>query len=395
MNIGTRRNSIRVGVKIACLSLCLASTNLLAADPSVPMSVIAGDTLGLISDTSQSAPDNPDSFTLMIDRDAGLDFDLGGSDTRKLQLQLNQPLSLSTGSSARVLDNGSNILGLDATLNAPLSDSFSLSAGVGEERGEARFQSLGSIQCMNGVLRADSYTASGCRFVNEPLASTESRQINLGARLDFSNASASINWFTQDSNMSQSRVQHANQIGSQAIMGQSLLSPNLGNPLLATPGANSLQYLNSEASGVNLNFKVGYATDKRGDFRLGLAFTRVLEAGYQGGLTNSAENLSWTLAEPFNSASMNLEWSKGSFSSGIQGYYRDSVDFLHRNSVDSLTTFDVHFTWRTPWNANLSVGASNVLNAGSESTVSTDSKPVDPLESIYGRIPYVRYKQDL
>ena len=395
MDIGTRRNSIGVGVKTACLSLCLASTHLLAADPAVPTSVIAGDTLGLISEASRSAPDNPDSFTLMIDRDAGLDFDLGGSDTRKLQLQLNQPLSLTTGSSARVLDNGSNILGLDATLNAPLSDSFSLAAGVGEQRGEARFQSLGSIQCMNGVLRADSYTASGCRFVNEPLASTESRQINLGARLDFSNASASINWFTQDSSMNQSRVQHANQIGSQAVMGQSLLSPNLGNPLLATPGANSLQYLNSEASGVNLNFKVGYATDQSGDFRLGLAFTRVLEAGYQGGLTNSAENLSWTLAEPFNSASMNLEWSKGAFSSGIQGYYRDSVDFLNRSSVDSLTTFDVHFTWRTPWNANLSVGASNVLNAGSEGTVSTDSKPVDPLESIYGRIPYVRYKQDL
>jgi hypothetical protein len=395
MVIGTRHNSIKVGVTTACLSLCLASTHLFAADPSVAGSVIAGDTLGLISDTSQSAPDNPDSFTLMLDRDAGLDFDLGGSDTRKLQLQLNQPLSLSTGSSARVLDNGSNILGLDATLNVPLSDSFSLAAGVGEERGEARFQSLGSIQCMNGVLRADSYTASGCRFVNEPLASTDSRQINLGARLDLRNASASINWFTQDSNMNQSRVQHANQIGSQAVMGQSLLSPNLGNPLLATPGANSLKYLNSEASGVNLNFKVGYATDKRGDFRLGLAFTRVLEAGYQGGLTNSAENLSWTLAEPFNSASMNLEWSKGAFSSGIQGYYRDSVDFLNRNSMDSLTTFDVHFTWRTPWNANLSVGASNVLNSGGESTVSTDSKPVDPLESIYGRIPYVRYKQDL
>jgi hypothetical protein len=92
---------------------------------------------------------------------------------------------------------------------------------------------------------------------------------------------------------------------------------------------------------------------------------------------------------------MNLEWNKGAFSTGIQGYYRDSVDFLNRDSVDALTTFDVHFTWRTPWNANLSVGASNVLNAGTENSTKTDSQPVDPLESIYGRIPYVRYKQDL
>jgi hypothetical protein len=109
----------------------------------------------------------------------------------------------------------------------------------------------------------------------------------------------------------------------------------------------------------------------------------------------SNEALAWTVAEPFNSARMSLEWSLGAFSTGIQGYYRDQVDFLNRNSIDSLATFDVHFTWRTPWNAKLSVGATNVLNAGAENAASTERQPIDPLESVYGRIPYVRYKQDL
>ena len=54
----------------------------------------------------------------------------------------------------------------------------------------------------------------------------------------------------------------------------------------------------------------------------------------------------------------------------------------------------MHFTWRTPWNANLSVGASNVLNSGVNDNPAAD-KPVDRFESIYGRIPYVRYQQDL
>ena len=178
-------------------------------------------------------------------------------------------------------------------------------------------------------------------------------------------------------------------------MGRSLLSPNLGNPLLAGYGYDPMSYLNSEASGVNLNFKVGIATDTHGDLKLGLAFSRVLDADYQGAWYGGAEALSWTIAEPFNSATMNVEWSRGSFSTGIQGYYRDSVDFLDRSSLDSMTTFDVHFTWRTPWNANLSVGASNVLNSGAEGATTSDSPPVDPFESIYGRIPYVRYKQDL
>ena len=300
--------------------------------------------------------------------------------------------------SARLLDSpsirrwskvrpGGNLLGLDATLDVPLSDNFNLSAGIDRQVGKARFQSLGSIQCMNGTLRADSYSASGCRFVDEPLASSEQQRFSLGAQMNFGNTSASINWFTQDSEINQSSVRRPGGPGGQAVMGNSLMSPALGNPLLSPNGYEPMQYLNSEASGVNLNFKVGISTDTSGDIRVGLSFNRVLEAGYQGLYSNSSNALSWTLAEPFNSARMNLEWSRGSFSSGIDGYYRESVDFLSRNSVDSLTTFDVHFTWRTPWNANLSVGASNIMNAGADITGSTENQPVDPFESIYGRIP--------
>jgi hypothetical protein len=248
---------------------------------------------------------------------------------------------------------------------------------------------------MNGTLRADSYTASGCRFVNEPLASSKQQRLNLGTEMDFGKASASFDWFTQDSAFNQSGARNQGAIGGQAVMGNSLISPNLGNPLLSSGGSDPLQFLNSEASGINLNFKVGLSTDTKGDIRVGLAFTRILDANYQGLYSNSGNPLSWTLAEPFNSASMNLEWNRGAFSSGVQAFYREPVDFLNRDSLDAMTTFDVHFTWRTPWKANLSVGASNVLNSGIDTPGNTENPPVDPFESIYGRIPYVRYKQDL
>jgi len=396
MSASKTRKSTKTGILVSCLSLCLGSLACLADEPPLAQaSVFSNETLRLMSDDQNGVPADTTPFSVALDSNAGLDFDLGGSDTRKLQLLLNQPLTLSTGSRARVLNNGSNILGLDATLNIPVADNFNLSAGIDRQSGTARFQSMGSIQCMNGTLRADSYIASGCRFVNEPLAKTDQRRMNLGAQMGFGNASASIDWFTQDSDMNQSGARQQNPLGSKIAMGNSLLSPNLGNPLLASAGNDPMQYLNSEASGVNLNLNVGIATDTKGDIRLGLAFTRVLDAGYQGLYSYGEDTMSWTLAEPFNSARMNLEWKNGAFSSGIQGFYRDSVDFLNRNSVDSLTTFDVHFTWRTPWNANLSVGASNVLNAGADSKVTTDTQQVDPFESIYGRIPYVRYKQDL
>jgi hypothetical protein len=395
MAVNRIAQQLRMGTLVPCLMLCMASAAALADETKGPASILSNETLGLMSDHHSAAVIDSGSFPVVIDNDAGLNFDLGGSETRKLQLLLNQPLTLSTGSRAQVLDSGSNLLGLDATLNVPVGKNFSFAAGIDKQAGTARFQSLGNIQCMNGTLRADSYTASGCRFVNESLASSEQQRFNLGAHMNFGNASASIDWFTQDSELNQSSVRRLGGLGGRATMGNSLLSPNLGNPLMSPNSYDPLQYLNSQASGVNLNFKVGIATDTSGDIRVGLAFTRVLEADYQGLYSNSSDALSWTLAEPFNSARMNLEWSRGSFSSGIQGFYRDSVDFLNRNSVDSLTTFDVHFTWRTPWNANLSVGASNVMNAGQDNTGKTDSQPVDPFESIYGRIPYVRYKQDL
>jgi hypothetical protein len=381
---------------IAGASLCLFTGGLAAAEAGGGTLLFASESLGLAAVAQESVHEAEQSVPLMLERPSVLDFDLAGSETRKLQLVLDQPLSLSTGMSARSFDSGSDLLGLDATLRLPLGDSFGLGAGYSRELGASHFQSLGSIQCHNGTLRADSYTASGCRFVNEPLATSERNRLDLGARFDLSGATASLSWFTQQSELSQAGARRFDYTGGgRPAMSSNFLSPMLANPLLAPDIGDPLQYMNAQASGVDLNLKVGIATDTRGDIRLGLAFSRVLDADYNGHYLTGAEALSWTLAEPFNSARMNLEWSKGAFTTGIEGYYRDSVDFMYRDSVDGLTTFDVHFTWRTPWNANLSVGATNVLGAGTDNSAAADSPPVDPLESIYGRIPYVRYKQDL
>jgi hypothetical protein len=407
MDISFNYRLLRAGMSSFCLLLCLATIPALAAEKpvlnSTPTNFAHGnDTLGLMHAPEGFTAADGSPFQLIRDNhDAGLNFDLGGSDTRKLQLQLVQPLTLSAGSRAQVLEHGlnsggANQLGLDATLGLPLGNHFSLNASADQQLGKAQFQSLGSIHCMNGILRPDSYTASGCQFVNESYATSQSSRISLGARYDTGNASASINWFTQNSDLNNPGVRQMNMASGISVASDSLLMPGLGNPLLLPSASmDPLQQFKGQTTGVDLDFRVGIATDNKGDIRLGLAFSHVLDANYQGIYSNSQNPLSWTLAEPFNSARMNLEWSRGNFSTGIRGFYREPVNFLNRNSVDSLTTFDVHFTWKTPWKANLSVGASNILNAGAEDTSNADIKPADPLESIYGRIPYVRYQQDL
>jgi len=111
---------------------------------------------------------------------------------------------------------------------------------------------------------------------------------------------------------------------------------------------------------------------------------------------NNGSPLRWLPAEPFTTAQMNLDWTRGDFSGGIQGFYRGDVNMGEYPTLNGLSSFDLYFTWRTPWNADLSVGASNVLNSGNDSKSEASPEQFDdPFDMIYGRVPYVRYKQDL
>lgn len=323
---------------------------------------------------------------------SALSFDLGGSETQKLQLQLAHPLMLDTGTQVLSNGSGSNMLGLDATLRMPVANGFSLQGGIDQVAANNQFQTLGSIHCLNGTLKPDSYTASGCRFISDSGSTFDRRTLSLGASHQAGNFTSSVNWFTSEIETGSPGVYKLNQFNATPLLDNPLLSPVAPGGML--PGALTSDYLNSEATGIDLNFQVGFTTGQEGEIRLGLALARVLEANYQGIYGPSLSPLDWNLAQPFNSAALGLEWSSGAFSSGIRGYYREPVSFLNQQGLDSSSTFDVHFTWRTPWNANLSVGASNVLGAGVDNSNGND-KTADRFESIYGRIPYVRYQQDL
>jgi hypothetical protein len=361
--------------------------------------ILSSGPFSLMSRTESGLAGSQPMPLLLNTPGSGFEFDLGGSETRKLQLFLDSPLSLNAialgiESQAASLP-GRNSLGLDATLQLPLSPSLSLMGDVQSQQDQVRFQPLGSIQCTGGELSSYSYTASGCRFIDDSVSSADQSILSLGAKFDTESTSTSISWFTQDSEFSGAGTNRLNSIQSSAGLGADLLTPVMSNPLLpGRPVHQPLSYFDGHATGVDLNFQLGLATDSHGDVRFGLALTRVLEADI-GGLYSDLSPVGWSIAEPFDTAQMDVEWNRGAFSAGVQGFYRDQVDFLSRQSLDSFATFDVHFTWRTPWNADLSLGASNILNSGADDGGANESQPTDPFESIYGRIPYVRYKQDL
>lgn len=334
---------------------------------------------------------------MMLDPDfGGFPFNIGDSETRKLNLRLAEPLVLENRSQFRTAGE-TGLLGLDATLRIPAGRGLSFAGRVDQLLGQDQFQSVGSIHCDNGILRPDSYTASGCRFVGEPAALFDRRTLSMGPQLDIGNVSTSLRWFTSEALYDGAGIPAVSPWPSTTPLDGGLpLAAE--SPLL--PGSLAASQLSGQTTGIDLDFQVGFTTDQAGEIRLGLALTRIYGAEYDfldaGSYSGLASPLQWNVAQPFDTASLDIEWNHGAFSGGLRGWYREPVSFLDRSGLDGMGTFDVHFTWRTPWNANLSVGASNVLNSGvgADNGPVTD-EPADRFESIYGRIPYVRYQQDL
>lgn len=374
-NSAMRRRS--GGMFAAAVLLCAASATALAQERPR----LAADAL-------------PDSPFALVDAESAV---AGAPGSEALMLQLSQPLTLAAFGEQVLGQRGEGRL-TGTELSYRLDDRLSLQGGMSLSESRGNFLSLGSIQCHNGVLDAVSYRASDCTFIDDEPGQT-ARSIILGASYDVGdNARASINLFQQSSDYSATY-----RPGLDAASAASLLDPfaagfGLGDGLTGAfdpvllPGAGITE---RERTGVDVEFQVGFSTDQAGDLVLGLQLTRVLDSGTEGVFYATPGARNWTIAKPYDTARLSLDWNRGSFSGGINSYYRSPIEVLGAGPLDSQATFDVHFSWRAPWNASLSVGASNVMGAGSDDPSSNESAIADPLESIYGRIPYVRYKQDL
>lgn len=325
----------------------------------------------------------------------GLAFSADASNGRTLELQLAQPLSLNINNSLNQSSNGYRSVLLDTSVDLQLNDYVDITTGMGTSRSQPNFQALGSIHCQNGVLEQGSFRASECYFMDQADALKQD-QVSLGLKYSDGNLSSALSMFKVDTSMRQQFTNNRTTPFSNPVLEAGLITPAQSNPVVPAFAPGQLPaYMQGETSGLEMEFQLGLTTDNAGDVVLGLHLTRVLDASFKTSALNSAGLQNWTVSSPYDSARLGIDWNKGNFSGGIKGFYRNEVEFLNRSNLDSVATFDVHFTWRTPWNANLSVGTTNVLNSGAEDKSKTDSGLQDPFESVYGRIPYVRYQQDL
>lgn len=290
-----------------------------------------------------------------------------------------RPLPDSGGDSARPLLSVS-LMDPDATAlidsrhaawNGWLDRRFMLSM----DRWETPDASQAHIRCDGGTRRQHGYRAENCRFVAEPAANQSLDLMRIGGE-----------WLaTPDLS-----------VGMGVFRG-------IGNtPGFGFEATETTSPWQRPAEGIDLSLSLGLDAGRVGDLLVDLQLARFREddPGELPGLSGYDSN--WRLLEPrqaYNSAAqLSLGWRKGDFSGGIQGQFREMPAWwLNATGQESFRSFDIEFSWRAPWNASFSIGASNFLDNQPDGELASDpaTTAADPMEGIYGRIPYVRYKQDL
>ena len=164
----------------------------------------------------------------------------------------------------------------------------------------------------------------------------------------------------------------------------------------AVPMASPVSWMPTAASHLNRSSDMGLANTEALDVSLTCDIDAGrwgdLELGLQVSRMVSGTDLTLTPdpSEPLTSASFGLGWQKGAFRGDITSRYLDVIN--QTESATGWTAFDVNFAWRMPWNASVSVGARNVLNTPAPVT---DNLSDAEVENFFGRVPYVRYQQDL
>lgn len=140
-------------------------------------------------------------------------------------------------------------------------------------------------------------------------------------------------------------------------------------------------FISARGELIDLSLSCALETRGWGELELGVELSR-LDDDYAG-LGQSG----------YGGAAVDLGWQLGAFRTGLTSRYLQSLDASDSLSEGGWTTFDFDFAWRTPWNARLSVGAANVFNQ----QLPEEDKLANPAadEAFLGRIPYIRYTQDL
>ena len=270
----------------------------------------------------------------------------------------------------------------DSVYGATERSSFSWSL----EAWQLNTASLAHIQCRNHTLTLDSFLAEDCRFVDQPIPENS---VNLVQVRGEWMAAPGLNVGLSAFRNQQTATSPSNETAfpTPLLAAQQPMSTLTGSTLGSSP-----------IDGIDLNVSFGLSTERIGDFLVGLQVARYRQRMSLAELGMISDDWIPGPESDFhyaNSAQLSLGWRRGSLRGDILGHHRDAPFWLSGNPGSAhFNSFDLEFSWR-PRNAALSIGISNVLDSAPRIEDNEGASMDDPMEQVFGRIPYVRYKHDL
>jgi hypothetical protein len=152
------------------------------------------------------------------------------------------------------------------------------------------------------------------------------------------------------------------------------------------------QLSDSLARGVDVNLAFGGDVGSLGQLAVSLKFRKMLDSSLRelGALPERGRNL---IVEESNDAALGVNWQRGDFSGGVVGRYYDDLAELSDSDARTWVTLDLQFTWETPWQGSFELGARNLLGGERPQDLTLDSQ--ERFEHLFGRIPYLQYRQSL
>ncbi len=264
-----------------------------------------------------------------------------------------------------------------------------------------------------GVPATQSVQITGFVIANPDLDAEKSEQFNVGAAFEpFDWLSGSVDWWKIEI---EDRVAA---IGAQQIInclngtsqncppglanlpaGASPPDESLGLGVARNPDTGQILYLQRGFASLGTVDTEGFDVNLRGNWNFGdMGSLRVDAQGTYVGVyeTDAGANVAGDNGLPRWRATLNTEYRIGDFAfAWVMNYIDDQNDSLDNTGpLPSWTTHDLQANWYTPWNGQVTVGVDNVANKDPVLDNGESRGFNFSLYDGYGRIPYVRYKQN-
>jgi iron complex outermembrane receptor protein len=156
----------------------------------------------------------------------------------------------------------------------------------------------------------------------------------------------------------------------------------------------------TETDGLDVEASYAFGAGPAGDFRTTVQWTWVneyeLDEGDGEGLQDPRRFFG-----PDHRGTIGLNWALGDLGANLLWHYiaGDSIEDFDGTTfarVDDMSTWDLSVSYATPWNGLVTLGARNLFDEDPPTTLAIGAPYYSNyLHDVFGRVPYVRYEQDL